>query len=210
MLDVIKKNGVTLAIFAAITTGLTAMIHVITQPEIELQTELKQQKLLDEVLPPILYNNNIQSSCYSVCNPALGDTRKHRLYIAKKNDKPIAAAIETTAPDGYSGSIQIIVGATFDGFVYGTRIVEHHETPGLGDKIELRLSNWIESFHNKKIINGHTEKFAVKKDGGDFDQFTGATITPRAVVNAVKRTVLYIQTLPKELSVLPLYEITEK
>ncbi|VFP83920.1 Ion-translocating oxidoreductase complex subunit G [Candidatus Erwinia haradaeae] len=210
MLDVIKKNSITLAIFAAITTGLTAIIHVVTQPDIQLQMTLKQQNILNEVIPPILYNNNIQSSCYSVSNPALGDTEKHRLYVAKKDNKPIAIAIETTAPDGYAGNIQIIIGANFDGLIYGIRVVEHHETPGLGDKIELRLSNWVNSFQNQKIISSNLDEFAVKKDGGHFDQFTGATITPRAVVNAVKRTVLYIQTLQKTLAALPLYNMSDK
>ncbi|VFP79483.1 electron transport complex subunit RsxG [Candidatus Erwinia haradaeae] len=202
MLDIIRKNGTTLAIFAAVTTGLTSIIHVITQPDIQLQTVLKQQSLLDEIIPSVLYTNNIQSSCYAICNPALGDNKNHRIYIAKKNNTPVAVAIETTAPDGYSGNIQMIVGANFNGLIYGVRIVEHHETPGLGDKIDDHLSNWIHNFHNKQIHKEKINKFAVKKDGGDFDQFTGATITPRAVVNAVKRTVLYVQALKGKISTL--------
>lgn len=97
----------------------------------------------------------------------------------------------------------MIVGASFTGTVYGTRVVEHHETPGLGDKIELRISDWINSFNGKQVKGAADSQFAVKKDGGEFDQFTGATITPRAVVNAVKRTTLYIETLPEQLSSLP-------
>ncbi len=111
--------------------------------------------------------------------------------------------LETTAPDGYSGAIQLLVGADFNGTVLGTRVTEHHETPGLGDKIELRLSDWITHFAGKKISGADDAHWAVKKDGGDFDQFTGATITPRAVVNAVKRAGLYAQTLPSQLSQLP-------
>ncbi|EQC1350519.1 electron transport complex subunit RsxG, partial [Escherichia coli] len=118
-------------------------------------------------------------------------------------DKPVAAVLETTAPDGYSGAIQLLVGADFNGTVLGTRVTEHHETPGLGDKIELRLSDWITHFAGKKISGADDANWAVKKDGGDFDQFTGATITPRAVVNAVKRAGLYAQTLPAQLSQLP-------
>ncbi|MCK8306067.1 RnfABCDGE type electron transport complex subunit G, partial [Erwinia amylovora] len=93
--------------------------------------------------------------------------------------------LETTAPDGYSGNIQMIVGASFNGIIYGTRVVEPHETPGLGDKIELRISDWIHSFNGQQLSGPGDSHFAVKKDGGDFDQFPGATITPRAVVNAV-------------------------
>jgi len=96
-----------------------------------------------------------------------------------------------------------LVGADFSGTVLGVRVTEHHETPGLGDKIELRISNWITYFAGKKIDGPADSHFAVKKDGGDFDQFTGATITPRAVVNAVKRTGIYAMTLPEQLSRLP-------
>lgn len=203
MLDAIRKNGVTLAVFAAITTGLTAIVNTVTKPTIAHQTALQQKVLLDQVVPPELYDNAIQQECYLVSNPALGNGSPHRLYLARKGDKPVAVAMETTAPDGYSGNIQIIVGASFTGTVYGTRVVEHHETPGLGDKIDLRVSDWINSFNGKRVKGPDDGQFAVKKDGGEFDQFTGATITPRAVVNAVKRTTLYIETLPGQLSSLP-------
>lgn len=121
------------------------------------------------------------------------------MYIARQDDRPVAAILEATAPDGYSGAIQLLVGVDFNGTVLGTRVTEHHETPGLGDKIELRLSDWITHFSGKTISAENDLHWAVKKDGGDFDQFTGATITPRAVVNAVKRAGLYAQTLPAQL-----------
>lgn len=202
MLDAIRKNGMTLALFAAVTTGLTAVINSVTKPTIDHQTTLQQKSLLDQVVPPELYNNPIQQECYSVTNPALG-SGVHRLYLARKDDRPVAAAVETTAPDGYSGAIQMLVGADFNGKVLGVRVVEHHETPGLGDKIELRISNWIESFSGVRLSGKDDKHFAVKKDGGDFDQFTGATITPRAVVNATKRTTLFVETLPGQLASLP-------
>lgn len=202
MLEAIRKNGVTLALFAAVTTGVTAVINAVTKPTIEHQTAVQQKILLDQVVPPELYNNAIQQECYLVSNAALGNGQ-HHLYLARKDDKPVAAAIETTAPDGYSGAIQMIVGADFAGKVLGVRVVEHHETPGLGDKIELRISNWINSFNGVQLHGKDDAHFAVKKDGGDFDQFTGATITPRAVVNAAKRATLYIETLPGQIASLP-------
>ncbi|HBV38638.1 MAG TPA: electron transport complex subunit RsxG [Erwinia sp.] len=202
MLDAIRKNGVTLALFAAVTTGLTAVINSVTKPTIDHQTTLQQKSLLDQVVPPTLYTNALQQECYLVSDPTLGKGT-HRLYLARKEDKPVAVAIETTAPDGYSGAIRMIVGADFSGKVLGVRVVEHHETPGLGDKIELRISNWIESFSGVRLSGKDDQHFAVKKDGGDFDQFTGATITPRAVVNATKRATLYVETLPGQLSSLP-------
>ncbi|KAB8313541.1 electron transport complex subunit RsxG [Erwinia endophytica] len=203
MLDAIRKNGVTLAIFAAVTTGLTAVINTVTKSTIDHQTVLQQKTLLDQVVPPEMYNNAMQQECYLVTDPALGNGSPHHLYLARKDGQPVAVAVETTAPDGYSGAIQMIVGANFTGKVLGVRVIEHHETPGLGDKIELRISNWINSFNGVQLSGKDDKRFAVKKDGGDFDQFTGATITPRAVVNAAKRTTLFIETLPEKLASLP-------
>ncbi len=203
MLDTIRKNGITLAVFAAVTTGMTAVINLVTKPTVEHQMALEQKTLLDQVVPPSLYNNKLQQECYIVRNQALGNMDPHHLYLARKDGKPVAVALETTAPDGYSGNIQMLVGADFHGKVLGVRVTEQHETPGLGDKIELRISDWITHFSGVVLHGADDTHFAVKKDGGDFDQFTGATITPRAVVNATKRTTLYIETLPSQLSSLP-------
>ena len=123
------------------------------------------------------------------------------------NNEPIADAeqsvrgrslfvVETTAPDGYSGNIDLIVAVTPDGTVLGSRVLDHKETPGLGDKIETRRSDWMFSFNQKTVTNENAAKWAVRKDGGDFDQFTGATITPRAVINAIRNAALFIQQHP--------------
>lgn len=202
MLDTMRKYGMTLTLFAAASTGMTAAIHQLTKSTIADQAVQQQKTLFGQVLPADIYNNALQSSCYIVDAPELGKG-KHKVYIARKDDTPVAAVIEATAPDGYSGVIQLLVGADFNGTVLGTRVTEHHETPGLGDKIELRISDWITHFAGKKIAGASDTHWAVKKDGGDFDQFTGATITPRAVVNAVKRAGLYAPTLPAQLSSLP-------
>ncbi len=185
MLKTIRKHGITLALFAAGSTGLTAVINQMTKSTIHEQALQQQHALFDQVLPPDRYNNNLQESCYLVDAPALGKGT-HRVFIARKDDKPVAAII-------------VIVGADFNGTVLGTRVTEHHETPGLGDKIERRLSDWITHFSGKTISGENDTHWAVKKDGGDFDQFTGATITPRAVVNAVKRAGLYAESLPAQL-----------
>jgi Na+-translocating ferredoxin:NAD+ oxidoreductase subunit G len=203
MLQSMRKHGTTLALFAAVTTGLTAVVNTLTQKTIAHQAALQQKTLLDQVVPPEHYDNDMQSECYLVSDPALGNALAHRLYLARKQGQPVGAALETTAPDGYSGAIKLLVGADFSGNVFGSRVIEHHETPGLGDKIELRISNWITVFSGKKIDGPDDKRWAVKKDGGMFDQFTGATITPRAVVNSVRRTALYMETLPPKLATLP-------
>ncbi|PHM47900.1 electron transport complex subunit RsxG [Xenorhabdus miraniensis] len=203
MLETMRRHGVILAIFAACTTGLTAIVYSLTKDRIAEQAALQHKVLLDQIVPPALYDNKMQDECYLVVDKALGNSQPHHLYLARKNGTPVAAALESTAPDGYSGAIQLLVGADFSGKVLGVRVTEHHETPGLGDKIDTRISDWIEVFSGKKVMSKGDHNWAVKKDGGEFDQFTGATITPRAVVSAVKRTALYLETVPAQLSSLP-------
>mgnify|MGYP002681162401 CR=1 FL=1 len=183
MLKSMRKHGITLALFAAGSTGLTAAINELTKNTIEQQAALQQKALFDQVLPAESYNNDLLQSCYLVTAPQLGKGQ-HKVWIAKNNN---------------AGAIQLLVAADFKGTVLGSRVTEHHETPGLGDKIELRISDWITHFSGKVIHGQNDSHWAVKKDGGDFDQFTGATITPRAVVNAVKRAGLYAQTLPAQI-----------
>ncbi|WP_315710813.1 electron transport complex subunit RsxG [Brenneria uluponensis] len=202
MLTTMRRHAVTLAIFAALTTGLTAVVYHLTQNAISRQVQEQQKMLLDQVIPATLYDNDPLHECYVVTNDALGNIAPHRVFIARKGGQLIAAALESTAPDGYSGSIQLLIGADFHGTVLGTRVIEQHETPGLGDKIDIHVSNWILSFTGKTVQGQNDPRWAVKKDGGEFDQFTGATITPRAVVNAVKRSTLFLKTLPPRLATL--------
>ncbi|MGL9769295.1 MAG: electron transport complex subunit RsxG [Sodalis sp. (in: enterobacteria)] len=188
-----RKHSIILAVFAAFASGLIALVNGLTTSTIKRKAARQQMQLLDQVVPPDLYNNNLLDECYLVSDPALGSDAPHRLYLARKDGIPVAVAIETTAPDGYAGAIDLLVCADFSGNVFGARVIRHHETPGLGNKIELRLSNWIMNFNGKLLRSDNDKSWAVKKDGGMFDQFTGATITPRAVVNAVKHTAGYLK-----------------
>lgn len=125
------------------------------------------------------------------------------LYTAILAGKVTGYALETVAPDGYSGAIRLIVGTDASGKVSGVRVLAHRETPGLGDKIELKKSNWILSFNGHSLTGDNANSWAVKKDGGDFDAFTGATITPRAVVKAVANLLRLQQTHPEVLADAP-------
>ncbi|TKY83747.1 electron transport complex subunit RsxG [Pectobacterium polonicum] len=202
MMTTMRRHATTLALFAAFTTAITAIVNMLTEPTISHQAMLQQKMLLDQVVPAELYNSDIQKECYVVTNSALGSPAPHRVFIARQNGEPVAAALESTAPDGYSGAIRLLVGADFHGKVLGVRVTEHHETPGLGDKIEVRISDWITRFNGLMVQGEHDARWAVKKEGGMFDQFTGATITPRAVINSVKRSTLYLQTLPSQINTL--------
>jgi electron transport complex protein RnfG len=103
----------------------------------------------------------------------------------------VAVILPVTAPDGYSGTIELIVGVNRDGTVAGVRALQHRETPGLGDKVDVKKSDWVLDFNGHSLGQPPEEQWTVKKDGGVFDTFTGATITPRAVTAAVKRGLLY-------------------
>ncbi|TCT40644.1 electron transport complex protein RnfG [Vibrio crassostreae] len=204
MLNAIKKNGLVLAIFACASTGLVAVTHYLTKDQIKQQEQAQLLSVLNQVIPHDLHDNELFSSCTLVQAEELGTEQAMPAYIAKLNGEPSAIAIEAIAPDGYNGAIKVIVGMKIDGTILGTRVLSHQETPGLGDKIDLRVSDWVLSFAGKQVTDSNLDRWKVRKDGGDFDQFTGATITPRAVVKSVKQAVQYVNQNNQALLAQPL------
>lgn len=192
MLNAIRKNGAILAVFACASTGIVALTNYLTQDQIKRQEQKQLLSVLNQVIPQNMHDNDLYQACTLVSDPALGTDASMPVYMATIDNQPTAIAIETIAPDGYNGAIKIIVGIDQQGEITGTRILSHQETPGLGDKIDLRISNWVLSFVGKTVTQDNQSDWKVRKDGGQFDQFTGATITPRAVVKAVKGTVEYV------------------
>ncbi|MCC2616792.1 electron transport complex subunit RsxG [Aestuariibacter halophilus] len=194
MLKSIARHGGLLALFALVTTGLISATYWGTADTIATQQNNKLVASLNAVLPASLHDNDVQHDCVIVSDAALlGSDNNQRVFRARLNGNPSAVAIETIAPDGYSGNIALLVGVTGNGEVTGVRVQDHKETPGLGDKIDLRISDWILDFTGMQLTDDNQDSWAVRKDGGQFDQFTGATITPRAVVGATKRAVQYYQ-----------------
>ncbi|MEZ8113375.1 electron transport complex subunit RsxG [Vibrio splendidus] len=204
MLNAIKKNGLVLAIFACASTGLVAVTHYLTKDQIKQQEQAQLLSVLNQVIPHDLHDNELFSACTLVEAEELGTEQAMPAYIATLNGEPSAIAIEAIAPDGYNGAIKVIVGMKIDGTILGTRVLSHRETPGLGDKIDLRVSDWILSFAGKQVTESNIDRWKVRKDGGDFDQFTGATITPRAVVKSVKQAVQYVNQNNQALLAQPL------
>ncbi len=192
MLKAMSKNSLILATAALLTTSLVALTHLVTKNRIEHQTELKLLSVLNQVIPEGSYDNALHQSCLLVTADALNPDEAMPIFIAKKSEKPVAMAIQAIAPDGYSGAIRLLIGLDMQNTVLGVRVLQHNETPGLGDKADLDVSDWILSFNNKTIENEDDKRWKVKKDGGYFDQFTGATITPRAIVNATRRAVWFV------------------
>ena len=182
-----------LSLFVVISVGLLIAVNSFTKPKI---AEAEQQALLamiNQVMPAEHYNNDLLADSKTLIAPEhLGTETPVKIYRARLNGEPAGLVIETIAPNGYSGNIYLLVGVFADGRVSGVRVLRHRETPGLGDKIELRKDNWILSFDGRSYTTENASRWAVKRDRGDFDQFTGATITPRAVVGAVARTLDYV------------------
>ncbi|MEW9798157.1 electron transport complex subunit RsxG [Alteromonas sp. CYL-A6] len=192
MLTTISKNGGMLAAFAIVTTALISLTYNGTRATIEEKKQARLLGVLTEVVPTTYFDSPLYRHCTVVSDPLLGNSASHRVYLAVKNNEVQAFAVEATAPDGYSGNIALIVGVSKTMDVLGVRVLDHKETPGLGDKIELAVSDWITGFTGRQFDPDNLIPWQVKKDGGDFDQFTGATITPRAVVGAVKNALLFV------------------
>ncbi|MBU3071058.1 electron transport complex subunit RsxG [Aestuariicella sp. G3-2] len=190
----ISKNSLLLGLFALITAAILAGTQAGTRDRIAAAEREAAQKALLEIVPLDRHNNDLLVDTVTIEPeywPLLGLKEGGEINIARDHDTPVAAIIPAVAPDGYSGDIKLIIGINADGTVAGVRVLSHNETPGLGDKVELKKSSWILGFNGKSLGQPAAEEWAVKKDGGEFDQFTGATITPRAVVKKVKEALQY-------------------
>ena len=184
-----------LALFAVIGGGALALTHAGTADRIREQEQATLIGRLNEIVPEARYDNALLKDTTQVqAREVFGTDEAMTVYRARRGDKPVALLLTTVAPNGYSGAIRLLVGVNADGRLAGVRVVQHRETPGLGDKIELSRSAWIRVFTGLSLDNPPAAAWKVRKDGGQFDQFAGATITPRAVVAAVRRTLDYAVT----------------
>ncbi|WP_435101623.1 electron transport complex subunit RsxG [Arhodomonas sp. AD133] len=189
-----------LAAFALAGGAMVAFTHRFTADEIEAQQNAAVRERLTSILPASAYDNDIARDTTTVIAPeALGSDEPLTVYRARQDGAPVAAVLTVIAPNGYNGAIRLLVGVRFDGTLAGVRVIRHQETPGLGDAIEADKSDWTEQFPGRSLGDPPTEDWAVAKDGGAFDQITGATITPRAVVQAVRRALVYFRAHRDEL-----------
>lgn len=184
------KYALILGAIALLCTAVSTGTYLLTKGKIDAVTAEQQRNLLLEVVPQAHFDNDLLATCKLIDLP--NAKQLNRIYLAKKSENLTAYAIQGTAPDGYSGNIVLLMGIQPDGTVLGVRTLTHKETPGLGDKIETRISDWILSFTGKQFDLENEVEWMVKKDGGMFDQFTGATITPRAVVNNVRQNAKWV------------------
>lgn len=190
----ILGSGIILWLFTIIGTGLVAFTFGSTHVQISENERQAKLALLFEIVPPTLFDNDLLANTKTLeASELLGTSDPSTLYIAKKSGKTTAVIFSPIAPNGYNGKIKLIVGVLSNGTLSGVRVVAHKETPGLGDAIEAIKSDWILSFNGTSLEQPELKRWKVKRDRGYFDQFTGATVTPRAIVKAVKNTLLYYQ-----------------
>jgi electron transport complex protein RnfG len=186
------RTGTILFVFALAGTALLAFTHDRTEPTIARGLQAEKLALLSQVLPATLYDNDLLAAQQSVPPDDLLGTRKaSSLWLARRGGQFSGAVLEAVAPDGYSGDIFLLIGIDANGSVTGVRVTAHHETPGLGDYIDHAKSAWIDQFVGKSLLKPEPKHWKVAKDGGVFDARAGATISPRAVVKAVKSALDY-------------------
>ena len=192
--DAVGRNSIVLGLVALVVTLALAGTQLLTREQIAAQQRAAEARAYNEILPPARYDNALLDDFRLVEDrELLGLQQPRRILVARRGGDAQAVIVPVTAPDGYGGAIELIVGINADGTIAGVRVVAHKETPGLGDKIDARKSRWIDAFAGRSLGDPAPAQWAVQKDGGAFDQFTGATITPRAVTAAVRRTLQYFE-----------------
>lgn len=197
----IHRHSLALGGFALLAALLLGLVYGITAERISEQQQLAERRALAEVLPDRFHDNDLLAAS-GLLNPEdlrfrqpslLGLTTSRTYYVARLNGSLSATILPVEVHDGYSGDILLLVGILADGSISGVRVLEHRETPGLGDKIDIAVSDWITGFEDKSLDNPPAPRWQVVKDGGDFDQLAGATITPRAVVNGVRKALQFFE-----------------
>jgi electron transport complex protein RnfG len=187
------ETAVNLVFFGVLGTTVLASTFFLTHDAIRKSEENEKLKLITQIVPPALFDNNIMQDTLQIPpSPLLGTDEATTAYRARLKGAPSAVVLEAVAPDGYSGKIRLILAVRANGELAGVRVVAHKETPGLGDYIDIQKGPWIKNFDGKSLAAYKDADWKVKKDGGQFDYMAGATITPRAVVKAVHKALIYV------------------
>lgn len=189
-----------LAVCALAASLLLGMGDLVTKGSIAERQAEDLKATLGQVLPEGIYDNDVLAEPRLI--PSAGEEtglEQTEVFIAKKGSEVTAVAFKMLATGGYAGDLTLMVGVDREGKILGARVIAHAETPGLGDKVETSKSNWILGFNGRSLSNTSAQAWRVKKDGGDFDQFAGATITPRAVVKGVEGGLKFFERHRREL-----------
>ena len=188
----VLTSGVILGGLAAICTALVALTHTTTAPRIAENEQAYLEQSLKPVLGDLQYDGQLSESTLIIEAPnALPGDDEVPVYRVFADGNPVAALFVVSAIDGFSGPIELLIGIRANGALTGVRVLAHRETPGLGDLIEESKSDWVLQFAGKSLSDPSLAGWQIQRDGGEFDQLTGASITPRAVVKAVRETLMY-------------------
>ena len=195
MMAAIVRRGLSLAGRAAVCTALVALTWSMTHERIADNQQAYLEQSVRPALGEVRYDSGILDSRIEIPQPhevpGNGPAVVYRVY---NNGEPAAALFVVTARDGYAGPIRFLLGVRPDGTVAGLHVLEHRETPGLGDGIEADISDWPLQFRGRSIGDPLVERWGIREDGGEFDQLTGASVTPRAMVKAIRKTLLYFNS----------------
>jgi H+/Na+-translocating ferredoxin:NAD+ oxidoreductase subunit G len=192
------RSGWLLGLFGAIVISLVSLAYQATKEPIERSEYQALLKALNSVMPVDNHDNDLVNDTRPLkATMGLGLKKDAQVYRARLNGKQTAAAFPVVAPDGYNGPINMLMAVNRQGVVLGVRVISHSETPGLGDRIESRRSDWAQQFRGTSLNDPEAKRWAVRKDGGIFDQFTGATITPRIIVKAVHKALTHVELHPE-------------
>lgn len=189
-----------MTLFGLIFSAFLGYFFETTSPIIQKSEAEAKRKLLLELVSNEVYDNDIEKDFIEIQpNILLKNKKPTQLYLVKNNNMNKAVILEVRAPDGYSGDIFLLVAINENAEIINTRVIKHQETPGLGDYIDKEKTNWIDIFQSKSFKTTQEKKWAVKKDQGEFDYMTGATITPRAVIKALYNALKYFEENKKML-----------
>lgn len=187
-------NAATLAGFAVLAAALVALTLDLTRERIETNEALHLLSQLRQVVPPDLIDNNLhEDTLVMQDDPLLGQPEPFTVYRGRRDGEPVVVILPVVAPDGYNGPIHLLVGILADGTIAGVHVLRHNETPGLGDGIESRKSDWHQQFRGRALGDPPRKGWDTRRDGGEFDALTGASITPRAVIRAIHNALLYFE-----------------
>ena len=194
------RSGITLAVIAAICTALVALTYRLTAERIVANEQAWLERSLQPALSGLFYDSGVTESKIIIPPPhELPGSETAIIYRVYAEDAPVAALFIVSARDGYAGPIRILAGIDTMGVVTGVHVLEHRETPGLGDRVESTKSDWVKQFNGRSLLDPEPTGWAIKGDGGQFDQLTGASVTPRAIIKAIRETLLYFEAHSEEI-----------